>query len=88
MAEGTAAVHNSYDDPNTPLHTKKRLEFLIEIFTGARVKKLPASPTPLTTRNLEEYSGLNPDFSEIHDAFLPIRPRGKVSVSEWLRLLP
>lgn len=92
MAEGTTAaaakLNISYDDPDTPLHTKHRLDFLINILTLARVKKLPKSSTPLTQRNLEEYSGLDPDFSEIHDAYLPVRPRGKISVSEWLRLLP
>jgi hypothetical protein len=77
---------HAYDDPNTPLHSKKPalrtvLRKLIE-----REKKLPKSRVPLTKRNLEEFH--NPDFTDVHDAFLAVRPGRKVSVHEWLQLLP
>jgi hypothetical protein len=75
-----------YDDPHTPLHPKvpplqSVLKKLVE-----REKKAPKSHIPLTKRNLEEFH--NPDYTEIHNAFLAIRPRGQVSVHEWLKLLP
>ena len=75
----------AYDDPHTPLHPKKPLESLLKKF-ASREKKLPKSSIPLTRRNLEEFH--NPDYTEIHDAFLGVRPQRKVSVPKWLQLLP
>jgi hypothetical protein len=80
-----------YEDPNTPLHPKrsqKVLGLLLKKFTerASQGKKVSKSPVPLTKRNLEEFA--NPDYSDIHDAFLGIRPQRKVSIHEWLQLLP
>lgn len=74
-----------YDDPHTPLHPKPRRPSLFQTLV-ARTKKLPASAVPLTKRNLEEF--FNPDYTDVHDAFVRVRPQRKVSVHEWLRLLP
>jgi hypothetical protein len=74
----------AYDDPNTPLHPKKRLDSVLKKLQ--REKKLPKSQVPLTKRNLEEF--FNPDFTDTHDAFLAVRPQRKISVHEWLQLLP
>ena len=89
MAEPTCIV-SAYDDPHTPLRsktiiTKKPLGSLFKKLTS-RQKKLPKSAIPLTRRNLEEFH--NPDYTDIHDAFLAVRPQRKVSVHEWLQLLP
>ena len=80
------AEQMAYDDPHTPLHPKKpAIEALLKKIT-AREKKPPKSSIPLTKRNLEEFH--NPDYTDTHDAFLSVRPQRKVSVSEWLQLLP
>jgi len=76
----------AYDDPHTPLHPKvpplqSVLKKLVE-----REKKIPKSSIPLTKRNLEEFH--NPDYTDVHNAFLTVRPGRKVSVHEWLQLLP
>jgi hypothetical protein len=77
----------AYDDPNTPLHPKKPFGSLLKIFTERGLaRKIPKSSVPLTRRNLEEFA--NPDYTEIHDAFLGFRPQRKISVHEWLQLLP
>jgi hypothetical protein len=81
-----ADPQSAYDDPHTPLHSKvpplqSVLKKLIE-----REKKIPKSNIPLTKRNLEEFH--NPDFTDVHNAFLAFRPGRKVSVHEWLQLLP
>ena len=74
-----------YDDPDTPAHPRKPpLKILKKLVV--REKKVPKSAVPLTKRNLEEF--YNPDYSELHHAFLPVRPQRKISISEWLRLLP
>jgi hypothetical protein len=77
----------AYEDPNSPLHPKKPFASLLKIFSALE-KKPPRHRIPLTQKNLEQYSGLDCDYSDIHDAFLPVRARGKISVSEWLQLLP
>ena len=52
-----------------------------------REKKLPRGTIlPLTKNNLELY--FNPDYAELRDAFFGVRPQRKVSVHEWLQLLP
>lgn len=75
----------SYCDPHTPAHPKKSFESLFKRLT-TREKKVPASNVPLTKRNLEEFH--NPDYTDIHNAFLTVRPQRKVSIHEWLQLLP
>lgn len=82
---GTQTALSAYDDPHTPLHSKDSLLTLFKKLT-AREKKLEKSQVPLTRRNLEELG--NPDYTDIHDAFLAVRPQRKVSVHEWLQLLP
>lgn len=87
-----ASDQMAYEDPNTPQHPKKPqkvLGVLLKKFTeraSQGKKTADKSPIPLTKRNLEEFA--NPDYSDIHDAFLGIRPQRKVSVHEWLQLLP
>ena len=76
----------TYDDPHTPLHSKKPLLSTLLNRLFEREKSPPRSLVPLTRRNLEEFH--NPDYTDIHDAFLTVRPQRKVSVLEWLRLLP
>lgn len=74
-----------YEDPNTPLRQpRKPLRRLLRKLTR-RNKKVPRSTIPLTPRNLEF---LDPYHSDIHDAFLTVRPRREVPVHEWLQLLP
>lgn len=75
----------AYDDPHTPLHPKKSLGTLLKNL-AIREPKIPKSSVPLTKRNLEEFH--NPDYTDIHDAFLPVRPQRKISIPEWLQLLP
>lgn len=48
--------------------------------------KLPKSTVRLTERNLTEF--FNPDYNDEHDAFHKVQGPRKVSISEWLRLLP
>lgn len=76
----------TYDDPETPLRPRKKL---LNIFKKLlpREKKLPRGTIlPLTKNNLEVY--FNPDYADIRDAFFGIRTQRKVSVLEWLQLLP
>jgi hypothetical protein len=80
-----AQAQITYDDPHTPLHHKKSLQSLLRKLTE-REKSPPKSSIPLTRRNLEEFH--NPDYSDTHDAFVKVRPQRKVSVHEWLQLLP
>lgn len=83
------AEQMGYEDPHTPLHPpKKPLDSLLKIFQ-AREKKIPKSGVPLTKRNVEEF--FDPStYSDIDDAFIrpSLRNRGKISVQEWLQLLP
>lgn len=85
MADHNCMASSGYDCSDTPLHPKKPLADLLKKLT-LREKKLPKSVVPLTKRNLEEFA--NPDYTDIHDAFLPVRTQRKVSVHEWLQLLP
>lgn len=75
-----------YEDPHSPLHPKKPLDSLLKKLSRIREKQPPKSTIPLTQRNLEEFH--NPDYTDIHDAFVRVRPQRKVSVHEWLQLLP
>jgi hypothetical protein len=88
MSELPTTPATTYDDPHTPLHKKpSHLSLLKKLrLNPQKSKKLPKSPIPLTERNLTEF--FNPDYTEIHDAYLAVRPQRKVSVSEWLQLLP
>ena len=88
MSERPLSPPTAYDDPHTPLHKKPSAIYIFKKLHLYRdpAKKLPKSPIPLTERNLTEY--FNPEYTDIHDAYLPRRPQRKVSVSEWLRLLP
>jgi hypothetical protein len=91
-AHAMAEQHSAYDDPHTPLHSKKPLQSVLKKLVE-REKKPPKSYIPLTKRNLEEFH--NPNYSDTVDAeyiqaltynaSLTVR---KVSVHEWLRLLP
>jgi hypothetical protein len=75
----------AYEDPNTPRHSnKKPLLSLKKLIL--REKQPPKSTIPLTVKNLEQFH--NPDYTDIHDAFVRVRPQRKVSVHEWLQLLP
>jgi hypothetical protein len=84
-AQTMADQHPAYDDPHTPLHSKKPLQLVLRKLVE-REKKPPKSQIPLTKRNLEEFH--NPDYTDVHNAFLTVRPGRKVSVHEWLQLLP
>lgn len=83
----------SYDDPNKPspqqLQQKRIWARLLK-----RIRRpskddeplLPPSLIPLTERNLTEFG--NPDYNDEHHAFHPLQPSRKLSISEWLQLLP
>jgi hypothetical protein len=48
--------------------------------------KLPKATIPLTERNLTEF--FNPDYNDEHDAFLKVQGPRKISIPEWLSVLP
>lgn len=80
-----AGEQMAYEDPNKPLPPKKPLDALLKKLV-VREKKPPKSTIPLTVKNLEQFH--NPDYTDVHDAFIRVRPQRKVSVHEWLQLLP
>jgi hypothetical protein len=84
MSDQAATVQ--YLDPNKPLPEEQNLRWkgLKSIFK--KQEKIPKSSIPLTQRNLEEF--FNPDYSDEHHAFHPVQGPRKVSVSEWIQLLP
>jgi hypothetical protein len=88
MAERPLTASTAYDDPNTPLHPKRRWSSLLKklVLQKDPAHKIPKSLVPLTERNLTEF--FNPDYCDEHDAFHPVRHQRKVSISEWLQHLP
>jgi hypothetical protein len=86
-AQEMAGQQMAYEDPNTPRHTNKNKRPLISLKRLIlRKKQPPKSTIPLTVKNLEQFH--NPDYTDVHDAFVRVRPQRKVSVHEWLQLLP
>jgi hypothetical protein len=82
-----AGQQMAYEDPNTPRHTNKNKRPLISLKRLIlRKKQPPKSTIPLTVKNLEQFH--DPDYTDVHDAFVRVRPQRKVSVHEWLQLLP
>ena len=90
MSSASSPPHSSsvgqYTDPNKPLPHQRHLRFRRLTAVFKRKQKLPRSPVPLTERNLTEF--FNPDYDDEHDAFHPVQRPRKVSVSEWIQLLP
>lgn len=82
----------SYDDPNKPsaseLQQKRIWTRLLKRFRPSKEHhaQLPPSLVPLTERNLTEF--FNPDYTDEHDAFHQVRGPRKISIPEWLQLLP
>lgn len=82
----------SYDDPNKPsadqLQQKRIWSRLLKRFRPSKEDKtqLPPSLVPLTERNLTEF--FNTDFTDEHHAFHPVLGPRKISIPEWLQLLP
>lgn len=82
----------SYDDPNKPsaaeLQQKRIWSRLLKRIRPSKEEKtqLPPSLVPLTERNLTEL--FNPDYCDEHDAFHEVRGPRKISIPEWLQLLP
>ena len=75
-----------YFDPNKPLpeEEKNLKNFLRKL--REKEAKLPKSEIKLTERNLTEF--FNKDYNPEHDAFHEFRGPRKISVSEWLQLIP
>jgi len=73
-------------DPDHPYNHRSRWKALLDKFHLSREEKIPSSPIPLTERNLTEFG--NSDYKDEHDAFHKVRSPRKISVSEWIQLLP
>lgn len=86
-------VISSYDDPNKPSPSQiqqrrvwSRLIKRIRLPRSSSHPKIPKSLVPLTERNLTEL--FNPDYCDEHHAFHEFRSPRKISIPEWLQLLP
>ena len=79
-------------DPNRPdlslssRPTSKWKTLLTKLKISKAKDNIEPSPVKLTQRNLEEY--FNPDFIDEHDAFHRIQRPRKISIPEWIQLLP
>jgi hypothetical protein len=73
-------------DPDHPCNHRSWWKALLNKFPLSREEKLPSSSIPLTERNLTEFGNLG--YSDEHDAFHKVRGPRKISVSEWIQLLP
>jgi hypothetical protein len=88
MSKGlkAAASRSGYIDPHHPCDHRSRWKAFLDKFHLSKQEKLPPSPVPLTERNLTEFG--NPDYLDEHDAFHKVRGPRKISISEWIQLLP
>lgn len=77
-----------YMDPNKPLPEERNPHWkaLKAIFKKKQKIPKPKSLIPLTQRNVEEF--FNPDYNDEHDAFHRFQGPRKISVPEWIQLLP
>lgn len=73
-------------DPNEPAPEQQNLRWKKIVRLFKKQEKLPKSQIPLTEKNLTVY--FNPDYNEEHDAYHPVQGPRKISVSEWIQLLP
>ena len=76
-------------DPNTipPDKNPSRFERVFKKLTSNHHdSKIPPSAVPLTKRNLTEF--FNPDYNDEHDAFHKVQGPRKISIPEWIQLLP
>jgi hypothetical protein len=76
-------------DPNKipPSRNPSRIKRVFRRLAGKDPEsKLPPSTIPLTERNLTEL--FNPDYNDEHDAFHKVRGPRKISIPEWIQLLP
>ena len=76
-------------DPNKirPDPTPSRIKQVFKKLAGKDPEsKLPKSTIKLTERNLTEF--FNPDYNDEHDAFHKVQGPRKVSIPEWIQLLP
>lgn len=84
------AAIRGYIDPNKidPDHPCKRSKWQAfkEKLHRSKDEKLPETRVLLTERNLTEF--FNPDYCDEHDAFHQVHGPRKISVSEWIQLLP
>lgn len=75
-----------YDDPNTPLRPRNKLQLVLKKLQLREKNPPKGAILPLTEHNLQ--LSLSPDKPDFHHAFLAVCPERKVSVQEWLQLLP
>jgi hypothetical protein len=78
------------EDPNKippDRNSQSRIKQVFMKLTGRDPEsKLPKSTVPLTERNLTEF--FNPDYNDEHDAFHKVQSPRKISIPEWIQLLP
>jgi hypothetical protein len=84
-----AGRSNSIDPnkiPPVPPESSGWRKLLRRLSRRDSTSKLPPSPVRLTERNLTEF--FNPDFNDEHDAFHRVQGPRKISIPEWIQLLP
>jgi hypothetical protein len=76
-------------DPNkiAPDRNPSRIRQVFKKLAGKDPEsKIPPPTIPLTERNLTEF--FNPDYSDEHNAFHKLQGPRKISIPEWIQLLP
>lgn len=76
-------------DPNKipPDRNPSRIKQVLKKLAGKDPEsKLPKPTVPLTERNLIEF--FNPDYNNEHDAYHKVQGPRKISIPEWIQLLP
>jgi len=73
-------------DPDQPVRRSKWQAFKEKLYRPREERTLPEARILLTERNLTEF--FNPDYCDEHDAYNPVHGPRKLSISEWIQLLP
>ena len=79
-------MRSTKPDVSAASHPQSRWKTLLVKLRLRKLSELEPSTIKLTQRNLEEF--FNPDYSEEHDAFHAVQGPRKVSIPEWIQLLP
>ncbi len=89
----TDTVNHPYEDPSSPTHPPESLQkrrwkkFLRRLVKPSKSSaRPPQTNILLTERNLTEF--FDPAYNDEHDAFHSVRSSRKLSIPEWLQLLP
>jgi len=91
LEDGAAVATRGYidphkSDPDQPGRRTRWQAFKEKLHRSKEEKALPGARILLTERNLTEF--FNPDYCDEHDAYNSVRGPRKLSVHEWIQLLP